>query len=112
MRLESITVRNYRVHRELTIKLDPARTLVGGPNESGKSTFIEAAHRALFLRAKTGGDIQRSMISRIHPGHPEVEVCFEARGRRWRLIKRFSGPSGTATLIEIGGGTLTGDEAE
>ncbi|MGI8602250.1 MAG: AAA family ATPase [Verrucomicrobiales bacterium] len=112
MRLISITLRNYRVHREVKIELDPARTLIGGPNECGKSTLVEAAHRALFLRAKTGGEAQKSMTSRIYGGQPEVEVCFEARGRAYRLLKRFSGANGTATLTEVDGSTWNGDEAE
>jgi len=112
MRLESITVRHYRVHRECHLELDPARTLIGGPNESGKSTLIEAAQRALFLRATTGGEVRKSMVSHLHGGHPEVEVCFAARGRHWRVQKRFSGPGGTATLTEIGGTSWSGDEAE
>lgn len=112
MRLEAITIRNYRLHHALTVELDPARTLIGGPNESGKSTLIEAAHRALFLRAKTGGEVQRGMISRTHGGHPEVELVFTTRGRQWRLLKRFSGAGGTATLTEIGGQSWSGAEAE
>ena len=112
MRLFSINVRCYRVHREVKVELDPSRTLIGGPNECGKSTLIEAAHRALFLRAKTTGEAQKSMISRNHGGQPEVEVCFEARGRAYRLLKRFTGMNGTATLTELDGATWVGDEAE
>ena len=112
MRLLSITVRYYRLHREVKVELDPLRTLIGGPNECGKSTLIEAAHRALFLRAKTTGEAQKSMISRNHGGQPEVEVCFEARGRAYHLLKRFTGTNGTAALTEIGGSTWFGDEAE
>lgn len=112
MRLISITLRNYRIHREVTMEFDPARTLIGGPNECGKSTLVEAAHRALFLRAKTGGEVQKGMISRIHGGQPEVEVHFEARGHTYRLLKRFSGANGTATLTELNGSTWNGDEAE
>ena len=112
MRLLSIAVRYYRLHREVRVELDPARTLIGGPNESGKSTLIEAAHRALFLRAKTTGEVQKSMVSRNHGGQPEVEVRFEARGRGYHLLKRFNGMNGTATLTEVGGSTWSGEEAE
>lgn len=112
MRITSITVRNYRLHRELTVELDPARTLIGGPNECGKSTLVQAAHRALFLRAKTTAEAQKQMISRLLAGHPEVEICFEARGRAWRLLKRFSGANGTTTLTEVNGQSWPGDEAE
>lgn len=112
MRIESITVRNYRVIRELHVKLDDSLTLLGGPNESGKSTLIEAAHRALFLRAKTSGEASKGMVSTRHLGVPEVEVGFTARGRAYRISKKFSGANGTALLTENAGGTWSGDEAE
>ena len=112
MRLLALTVRNYRVHRELSLAFDPARNLIGGPNESGKSTLIEAAHRALFLRAKTGGSIQREMVSSRHLGDPEVVLTFEAAGTRWDLEKRFAGPKGSTRLTPAGGTTLKDDEAE
>ncbi len=80
MRLESATVRHYRIHRELTVAFDPARTLIAGPNEVGKSTLVEAIHRALFLRATVTGAALESMRSTLYPGNPEVEVCFQARG--------------------------------
>jgi hypothetical protein len=112
MRIRSIAVRNYRVHRELKLDLDPARTLITGPNESGKSTLIEAVHRAFFLRARTGGEMQKSMVSRLHPGYPEVEVCFEAAGKVHRILKRFSGANGTTTLTELNGEMWSGEHAE
>jgi DNA repair exonuclease SbcCD ATPase subunit len=111
MRLRSATVRNYRVHREIHVDFDDRRNLIGGPNESGKSTFVEAVHRALFLRAKTGGETQKQMISEFG-GHPEVAVTFECGAKEYRILKRFSGASGTATLTEIHGATWNGEEAE
>lgn len=112
MRIKSITVRNYRVHRELTVDLDGSLTLVGGLNETGKSTLVEAAHRALFLRARVGGDIQRAMLSNGCHDAPEVEVRFEARGKSFCIKKRFSGNSGHAILSEENGQTWRQDEAE
>jgi hypothetical protein len=112
MRLLSLTVRNYRVHQERTLEFDPALTLVGGPNEAGKSTLVEAAHRALFLRATTGGGVRDEMVSRIHGGHPEVELHFEVGGAHWSVRKRFAGSSGTILLSSPGRTSLTGDEAE
>ena len=112
MRLLSLTVRNYRVHREFTLAFDPARTLVGGPNESGKSTLAEAAHRALFLRAKTGGRTQKEMVSTRHLGDPEVVLVFEAAGATWELEKRFAGAKGGTRLTRAGAAPLKDDEAE
>ena len=112
MRIKSITVRNYRIHREVSVELDPGRTVIGGPNECGKTTLAEAAHRALFLKANITGEAQRTMVSTLHPGHPKVEVCFEAGGKAYQLLKRFSGQTGTARLSEIGGASWQDEAAE
>ncbi len=48
MRLLSVTIRHYRVHHELRVQFDESRTIIGGPNESGKSTLIEAISWALY----------------------------------------------------------------
>jgi len=112
MKLLSATVRNYRIHQETTVDFDGALCLIGGPNESGKSTFIEAVHRGLFLKSRVTGDAQKSMVSECHAGHPEVEVAFTAENKTFKLLKRFSGTNGTTTLTEVGGKTLQGDAAE
>ena len=52
MKLLSAIVRNYRIHRERSVDFDPSRTLIGGLNEVGKSTLIEAVHRCLFLKSR------------------------------------------------------------
>ena len=104
MRLLSITARNYRIHRDLTVEFDPSRNLIGGPNETGKSTLAEAMHRALFLRARTGGSVQKSMVSDIHHGKPEVVLVFEVGGQVWTIEKRFAGTTsatGTAYAVNI-----------
>jgi energy-coupling factor transporter ATP-binding protein EcfA2 len=112
MRLKSITIRNYRVHRDVTVPLDESRTLIGGPNECGKSTLVEAVHRALFLKSKVTGDVQKSMVSSRFAGSPEVEVAFTAAGSDYLLTKRFSGTTGSTRLVELGGSTWSGEEAE
>lgn len=112
MKLISATVRNYRIHRELTVDFDPSRTLIGGANETGKSTLIEAIHRGLFLKATVTGEAQKSMVSTLHAGHPEVEIRFVAQGAEFLLKKRFSGTTGTTHLTKSGGGTWQGEEAE
>jgi recombinational DNA repair ATPase RecF len=112
MRLLSATLRNYRLHKELSVSFDPSRNLIGGANESGKSTLAEAIHRALFLRAKTGGGIQKEMVSSIHHGDPEVSLRFEACGVNWELEKRFAGTKGSTRLTGTGMVTIKDDEAD
>lgn len=112
MRLVSLTVRNYRIHRERHIEFDPFRNVIGGPNESGKSTLAEAIHRALFLRAKTGGALREGMRSTVHAGEPEVVLAFEARGAMWTVEKRFAGKNGSAMLRSSTGAVFRDAEAE
>ncbi|MCX6857132.1 MAG: AAA family ATPase [Verrucomicrobia bacterium] len=112
MRLISLTVKNYRAHREQRVEFDAERTLIGGPNESGKSTLMEAAHRALFLKAKGKTELHQSMNSITHPGHPEVELEFSLHDQRYHIHKIFSGAKGVTKLTQSGGKTWQDIEAE
>jgi DNA repair exonuclease SbcCD ATPase subunit len=112
MRLLSLTVRNYRIHRDITVEFDPSRNLIGGTNETGKSTLAEAIHRALFMRHRAGGDLQKAMVSDIHPGAPEVKLTFQAGGETWTVEKQFAGTKGSARLRSESGMSLQGDAAE
>jgi DNA repair exonuclease SbcCD ATPase subunit len=112
MRLLEITVRNYRIHRDLTVSLDAHRNVIAGPNESGKSTLMEAIHRALFLKASGNRREHRDMRSNLHAGHPEVALCFEANHKAYRLEKIYSGQNGRVKLTEVGGPGWQAAEAE
>jgi hypothetical protein len=112
MRLISATVRNYRIHRDTRVDFDPSRTIIGGGNETGKSTFVEAIHRGLFLRSRAVGEIRSSMLPMHAAPAPEVEIIFDAGGSRYHLMKRFSGASGTTQLSDGAGSLWRGEEAE
>ena len=55
MRLINCKVENVRVHSDLFVDFSPNITLIGGANETGKSSLIEALHRSLFLKATATG---------------------------------------------------------
>ena len=112
MRLLHVTLRQVRLHQQLELQFDPRFTLLGGPNEAGKSTVVEALHKVLFLKATATGRAVDEMRSRLHSGLPEVELGFEAAGARWELRKRFSGASGTCQLSSDAGLALRGAAAE
>jgi DNA repair exonuclease SbcCD ATPase subunit len=86
--------------------------LIGGPNETGKSTLVEALHRVLFLKAAGGSQLRQAMVSTLHGGHPEVVLHFEVGGVRHELHKKFSGANGTAILSREGLPPLSGSAAE
>ena len=112
MRLVHCRICNVRVHRELSLDFAPGLTLIGGANETGKSTLLEALHRVLFLKATASGAVVDALHSRTHRGVPTVELTFEARGRCWRLHKEFGGARGRVELHPSNGSPLTGPEAE
>ena len=112
MRLVHCRICNVRIHRELSLDFAPGLTLIGGANETGKSTLLEALHRVLFLKATASGAVVDALQSRTHRGVPTVELTFEARGRCWRLHKEFGGARGRMELHPSKGSPLTGPEAE
>ncbi|MEB3333021.1 MAG: AAA family ATPase [Synechococcaceae cyanobacterium] len=113
MRLLHCQLQNVRLHDELSLAFSPRITLIGGANETGKSTLVEALHRALFLKAAATGAPVEALQSTVHLGQPVVSLGFEAKGDTWTLRKRFSGTSGQVSLhSEASGQQLSGPVAE
>ncbi|KZR88348.1 AAA family ATPase [Synechococcus sp. MIT S9508] len=112
MRLIRCRLESIRRHRALEVSFAPGLTLIGGANESGKSSLVEAMHRTLFLRASATGAAIRDLRSATHAGHPQVEIDFDAAGHRWSLLKCFSGAGGTSRLSRAGQKALLGGDAE
>ena len=118
MKLLTAHVRHFRIIRDsgpLELESPSGLAILGAPNESGKSTLVEAIHTCLFVAYRTGGE---AFLSRIRPkpatGEPtEVIVEFEATGGKYRLRKLFKGgKNSVADLTLPGGNTLSGDDAE
>jgi DNA repair exonuclease SbcCD ATPase subunit len=111
MKLLSAKIKNYRIHTERDVTFDPRLTLIGGPNESGKSTFIEAVHRGLFLKTKGTGEVYES-FQPFSGGDPEVTVRFELDGETYTVEKQFRGQSGKTRLVPANAAPLTNEAAE
>jgi len=112
MRLIRCRLDSVRRHRRLEVAFAPGLTLIGGGNETGKSSLVEAMHRTLFVRASATGAAVRDLRSDVHTGHPQIELDFEADGHSWSLQKCFSGSGGTCLLTQKGTLSLPGSEAE
>lgn len=129
MKLLSVTVENYRVLKRTSVVFDPSRTVVGGNQEFGKSTLVEAIHNAFFLKCRGTGAPHKAMRSDLHAGHPSVTLSFEVGGRHYTIKKTFAPTAAAASTIladegpatgvaagsggaAAGGRTLQGDEAE
>jgi DNA repair exonuclease SbcCD ATPase subunit len=112
MRIKQVTIRNYRLHQDITVDFHPKLQLIGGRNESGKSTVVEAIHRCLFLRAKGQTAEHRAMAPRNGSAAPEVELLFESGGKKYRIYKKFDGNKGVVEFGEVGGSPLSSDPAD
>jgi DNA repair exonuclease SbcCD ATPase subunit len=112
MRIKQVTLRSYRLHQDITVDFHPKLQLIGGRNESGKSTIVEAIHRCLFLKAKGQTDDHRLMEPHSGSGTPEVELILENAGKEYRILKKFAGTKGVVEFDEIGVSRLSGDPAD
>lgn len=113
MKLHSLTVKNFKIHRERRVEFDDRLTLISGTNETGKSTLLEALRKAFFLRARGGSEHHKSTRSKLHAGLPQVEVVFSVGGATYTLQKRFGiARDSYARLAQLAGKTWQGDEVE
>jgi len=112
MRINKVSVRNYRVLEDITVEFDNAITVIGGLNESGKSTLFEAIHRGLVLDPQAGGQVLESMRTAFVDEDPEVVVDFTTDGTRYTVHKTFAGQSGKISLTAPGQPALIKADAE
>jgi len=106
-------VRRFNGAVELS-DLDPGINLVVGPNESGKTTLVQAIRAAFLERHRS------SSTTHLQPwGHPEaapsVELDFVWENQRWELRKRFLRQPRCGLVISHGNSRaeeLDGDTAE
>ncbi|MEI6284319.1 MAG: AAA family ATPase [Opitutae bacterium] len=110
MRLISLTIKNYRIHREIEVKFSPRLQVIGGRNECGKSTIAEAIHRVLFLKSKGKTETHTKMQSNFG-GEPLITLKFEQEGKTYVLTKRYLEDQMTKFSIE-NQHVYTDDEAE
>ena len=112
MRISGLKLSNYRLHRELSLEFGLGITVLEGANETGKSTLVEALHRALFLSSRSSGALLDEMRPQPGGGDPELTLRFEAEGINFTLHKRFAGSKGASSLMSSVGSTWQGDKAE
>lgn len=112
LRLRSIKLNNFRKFREpVTIQgFSDGLNIVIEPNESGKSTLLEALRAAFFVRHSTRNQLANSYAPHGENVAPEVEVAFELGIDTWNVSKRFL----RGQSIEVRGpaGRTQGDAAE
>ncbi|MDQ2779441.1 MAG: AAA family ATPase, partial [Pseudomonadota bacterium] len=112
MKLRHLRIENFKRFREpLTIgAFADGLNLFAAPNESGKSTVVEAIRAAFFERHRS------SSVEHLRPwgdasATPTVEVAFDIGTRRYRLSKSFLGKKRCDLAID-GQAALDGVAAE
>lgn len=111
MKLREVTVESFRRFREpFTLSgLGDGLNLISEPNETGKSTLLEAMRAALFVRHRSReGEAFRPYGERTSP---KVKLVFDMPDGRWTLQKTFN-PGATVILTAPDGVRSQSDEAE
>ena len=104
MRLHWVELENWRRHAKTRIDFNEATTAIYGPNETGKSTILEALSRGFFDKSSS----QAEAIKRIKPltasGNvtSTVRIEFTLNKTRYRVEKNFNLRKGTS-LYKVDG---------
>lgn len=88
MRLNALTLTNFRQHAESRIEFDLGLTGIIGPNGAGKSTILEAIAWALYGQSAVRGT--RDSIRNLRAGARapvRVELDFDLARHRYRVIR-------------------------
>lgn len=112
MKVRNLTLANFRKFRKpVTISgFSDGLNIVVEPNETGKSTLLEALRAAFFVRHSAKSELVRSFCPFGDDVAPRVAVEFEIDQQRWRLEKQFlKAPS---VLLEGPEGRFESDAAE
>jgi DNA repair exonuclease SbcCD ATPase subunit len=97
MRLHSIEIENWRAHTKKRIAFNEKTTVIYGPNESGKSTILEALSRGIFDRSKSNASqIQRiTPLSAVGSLSSKVLIVFSLNGKKYSIKKSFNHNKGS-----------------
>lgn len=113
MKIRAVRVQDVRqfAGRRVGISgLSDGVSVLAAPNESGKSTIVEAMTAAFLKDRKSTASDVRAMMPHAG-GSPAVWVDFEHKGKVWTLFKRF-GRGAAAEVSDSNGLVAQGDAAE
>jgi uncharacterized protein YhaN len=110
--IRRIAVENFRKFRTPVVieGLTDGFNVIIEPNETGKSTLLEALRAAFFVRFNTRNQLAQSFAPHGDAVGPEVEVAFDVDGAPWSVTKHFL----RSVSVEVSGpqGRAQGEEAE
>lgn len=112
MIIRALEIANFRKFRD-PIRIDGLRdglNIVVEPNETGKSTLLDALRAAFFIRHSAKTEHVRTFVPFGDEVAPRVAVDFEAKGNAWTLEKQFM--KSTFVRLTGGGNRREADAAE
>lgn len=89
MRIEKITLRNFRGVGDSTVEFSPGVTIVAGPNEVGKSSIAEALRVLRTYKDSSKAGAIRALQPVGRDVGPEVEVELTTQGHHVWMRKRW-----------------------
>jgi exonuclease SbcC len=88
VKLNSLTLVNFRQHRSTHIAFDAGLTGIIGPNGAGKSTLLEAIAWAIYGTPAARGTRESIRFHRAPPrASVRVELDFDLGGHRYRVVR-------------------------
>jgi predicted nucleic acid-binding Zn-ribbon protein len=112
LKIRRIALSNFRKFRDPFVLdgLTDGLNVIIEPNETGKSTLLEAMRAAFFIRHNTANRLARSYAPHGEAVAPQIEIGFEARGKEWQVNKRFL--KGASVEVRGPNGRAQGEDAE
>lgn len=112
LKIRRIALANFRKFRDPFVLdgLTDGLNVIIEPNETGKSTLLEAMRAAFFIRHNTANRLARSYAPHGEAVAPQIEIGFEARGEDWQVNKRFL--KGASVEVRGPNGRAQGEDAE
>lgn len=90
MILESIKLENWKKFRNpVEINFRDGLNVIYGPNESGKTTVIDALRTTLFSKNSSRSQNIKSVVPWGSKLAPKAMITFQDDGQRYRITKRF-----------------------
>jgi hypothetical protein len=112
VKIKSFELNNFRKFRS-PVRLDgftDGLNIIVEPNETGKSTLLDAMRATLFERHTSKNELTKSYCPWDDEVAPSVSMCFGLEACEWQIDKQFL--KGAFARLSGGGSRFEGEAAE
>jgi chromosome segregation ATPase len=108
MKLHFVELENWKKHTKTKINFDEGTTVIYGPNETGKSTVLEALSRGLFDKSSSHAEAIKCIKPLTARGNvtSTIRIEFTLNKTRYRVDKNFNLRRGTLLNKIVGEKTV------